>query len=46
MSLVIVHGADNNSPELYQLPVGQRDWTPQRYERFLVGTWHSILLPD
>jgi hypothetical protein len=26
--------------------VGQRGWTPQRYERFPADTWHSILLPD
>lgn len=35
-----------NSPELYQLLVGQRGWTPQRYERFLTDTWRRVLLPD
>jgi AcrR family transcriptional regulator len=35
-----------NSPELYQLLVGQRGWTPQRYERFLADTWRRVLLAD
>ena len=35
-----------NSPELYQLLVDQRGWTPQRYERFLADTWRRVLLPD
>jgi AcrR family transcriptional regulator len=35
-----------NAPELYQLLVSQRGWTPQRYERFLADTWHRLLLPD
>ena len=34
-----------NSAELYQLLVGQRGWSPQRYERFLTDTWHRLLLP-
>jgi AcrR family transcriptional regulator len=35
-----------NAPELYQLLVGQRGWSPQRYERFLADTWHRLLLAD
>ncbi len=35
-----------NATELYQLLVGQRGWTPQRYERFLTDTWHRLLLAD
>ena len=34
-----------NAPELYQLLVGQRGWTPERYERFLADTWRRLLLP-
>jgi AcrR family transcriptional regulator len=34
-----------NAAELYQLLVGQRGWSPQRYERFLTDTWHRLLLP-
>jgi hypothetical protein len=33
-----------NSAEMYQLLVGQRGWTPQRYERFLADTWERLLL--
>jgi AcrR family transcriptional regulator len=33
-----------NSAEMYQLLVGQRGWTPQRYERFLTDTWQRLLL--
>jgi AcrR family transcriptional regulator len=33
-----------NAPELYQLLVGQRGWTPERYERFLADTWCRLLL--
>jgi AcrR family transcriptional regulator len=35
-----------NSAELYQLLVGQRGWTPQRYQRFLTDTWQRLLLAD
>jgi AcrR family transcriptional regulator len=35
-----------NSAEMYQLLVGQRGWTPQRYERFLTDTWQRVLLAD
>ena len=34
-----------NAPELYQLLVGQRGWSPERYERFLADTWRRLLLP-
>jgi AcrR family transcriptional regulator len=36
----------SNATELYQLLVGQRGWTPERYERFLTDTWHRLLLAD
>ena len=35
-----------NATEMYQLLVGQRGWTPQRYERFLADTWRRLLLAD
>ena len=35
-----------NAPELYQLLVGQRGWTPERYEFFLADTWRRLLLPS
>lgn len=35
-----------NAPELYQLLVRQRGWSPQRYERFLADTWRRLLLPS
>jgi AcrR family transcriptional regulator len=35
-----------NAAELYQLLVGQRGWTPQRYEQFLADTWQRLLLAD
>jgi AcrR family transcriptional regulator len=35
-----------NATEMYQLLVGQRGWSPQRYERFLADTWHRLLLAD
>jgi AcrR family transcriptional regulator len=34
-----------NAAELYQLLVGRRGWSPQRYEHFLTDTWHRLLLP-
>ncbi len=33
-----------NAPELYQLLVGQRGWSPERYEHFLADTWCRLLL--
>jgi hypothetical protein len=33
-----------NAPEFYQLLVGQRGWSPERYERFLADTWRRLLL--
>lgn len=35
-----------NATELYQLLVGQRGWTPERYQRFLTETWSRLLLSD
>lgn len=35
-----------NAPELYQLLVGQRGWTTERYEHFLGDTWRRLLLAD
>jgi AcrR family transcriptional regulator len=35
-----------NAAELYQLLVGQRGWTPQRYQHFLADAWHRLLLAD
>ena len=35
-----------NSAEMYQLLVGQRGWSPQRYERFLADTWRRLLLTE
>ena len=35
-----------NATELYQLLVGQRGWSPQRYERFLSDSWRRLLLAD
>lgn len=34
-----------NAPELYQLLVSQRGWSPERYEHFLADTWRRLLLP-
>jgi AcrR family transcriptional regulator len=34
-----------NAPELYQLLVGQRGWSPDRYEHFLADAWQRLLLP-
>ena len=35
-----------NATEMYQLLVGQRGWTPHRYQRFLADAWHRLLLAD
>ena len=35
-----------NAPEMYQLLIGQRGWTPQQYQHFLTDTWHRLLLAD
>lgn len=35
-----------NAPELYQLLVGQRGWSAERYEQFLTDTWNRLLLAD
>ena len=35
-----------NAAEMYQLLVGQRGWSPQRYEHFLADTWRRLLLAD
>jgi hypothetical protein len=35
----------HNSPELYDLLVLQRGWTPERYGRWLAGTLTAALLP-
>jgi AcrR family transcriptional regulator len=33
-----------NAPEFYQLLVGQRGWSPERYEHFLADAWRRLLL--
>jgi AcrR family transcriptional regulator len=33
-----------NSPELYLLLVGERGWTPERYEAWLASAWERLLL--
>jgi AcrR family transcriptional regulator len=33
-----------NAPEVYQLLISQRGWTPDRYEHFLADTWQRLLL--
>ena len=33
-----------NAAEMYQLLVGQRGWTAERYQRFLADTWQRLLL--
>lgn len=35
-----------NSPELYQLLVGQRAWKPARFERWLADTWCRLFLAE
>lgn len=34
-----------NSPELYVLLVGERGWSPERYEDWLADAWRRLLLP-
>ncbi len=45
---VPAEGADivwaTNAPEFYLLLVGQRGWSPERYEHFLADAWHRLLL--
>jgi len=33
-----------NSPELYQLLVGERGWEPERFEAWLADAWRRLLL--
>lgn len=33
-----------NAPELYTLLVGERGWSPERYERWLAESWRRLLL--
>jgi len=44
------HAADivwaTNATEMYQLLVGQRGWSLQRYEYFLTDTWRRVLLAE
>jgi hypothetical protein len=35
-----------NAAEMYQLLVGQRGWSPRRYEHFLADTWRRLLLAN
>ena len=35
-----------NAAEMYKLLVGQRGWSPQRYQRFLSDAWERLLLAD
>lgn len=35
-----------NATELYHLLVGERGWTPERYQHFLTDTWLRLLLAD
>jgi hypothetical protein len=35
-----------NAAEMYQLLVGERGWSPQRYEDFLADTRRRLLLAD
>jgi AcrR family transcriptional regulator len=35
-----------NAAEMYQLLVGQRGWTVERYQEFLADTWRRLLIPD
>jgi hypothetical protein len=33
-----------NAAEMYQLLVGQRGWSRERYQHFLADTWRRLLL--
>ena len=33
-----------NAPEFYDLLVGQRGWSPERFERWLASSWQALLL--
>lgn len=33
-----------NAPEMYQLLVRERGWSPERYQHFLSDTWRRVLL--
>jgi AcrR family transcriptional regulator len=35
-----------NAPELYQLLINQRGWSPEHYEHFLADTWRRLLLTE
>jgi AcrR family transcriptional regulator len=35
-----------NAPEMYQLLVRERGWSPERYQDFLSDTWRRVLLAD
>ena len=35
-----------NSPEVHQLLIGDRGWTPEQYESWLASLWRRALLPD
>jgi AcrR family transcriptional regulator len=34
-----------NSPDVFVLLVGERGWSPERYERWLADSWRRLLLP-
>ena len=36
--------ARHQRPELYQLLLGKRGWSPERYEQFLADAWRRLLL--
>lgn len=48
VGLTVEEAADTlwatNSPELYDLLVGQRGWSVQQYQAWLARTWRSLLL--
>ena len=35
-----------NAAEMYQLLVGQRGWSAERYRLFLADTWRRLLLAE